>query len=325
MEQSIISNNNFDEKLEEEIYIIPKQQHNKERGIIFNPLIEITNFNDLNLSNYNESLIQKCIMDLFVIPRKILYEWSCLTEQTNHTKIGYTGQHLASVILNIKGCKTGARGNDCIDGTEVKSCSRVDQSDKCDRCKINILRLEKLCPNCNKDDKIIRNNDSKWLLTIRDQEDLNSYLNLDRLLLIIEEYPDFDKQNYNDISITIYEIYPKKDICRNFPKLITSYFSEIYSVNLEKNPKKVPSPKNFWPNSFQFHMCNPFEIFKCNIKKYLTEPEINIIKFIKPNDPRTIKDIAKMPISLLNLTEKKNINTTDGYVSIDDKLKLQLR
>ena len=200
MEQSIISNNNFDEKLEEEIYIIPKQQHNKERGIIFNPLIEITNFNDLNLSNYNESLIQKCIMDLFVNPRKILYEWSCLTEQTNHTKIGYTGQHLASVILNIKGCKTGARGNDCIDGTEVKSCSRVDQSDKCDRCKINILRLEKLCPNCNKDDKIIRNNDSKWLLTIRDQEDLNSYLNLDRLLLIIEEYPDFDKQNYNQLS-----------------------------------------------------------------------------------------------------------------------------
>jgi hypothetical protein len=325
MEQSIISNNNFDEKSEEEIYIIPKQQHNKEYGIIFNPLIEITNFNDLNLSNYNESLIQKCIMDLFVNPRKILYEWSCLTEQTNHTKIGYTGQHLASVILNIKGCKTGARGNDCIDGTEVKSCSRVDQSDKCDRCKINLLRLEKLCPNCNKDDKIIRNNDSKWLLTIRDQEDLNSYLNLDRLLLIIEEYPDFDKQNYNDISITIYEIYPKKDICSNFPKLITSYFSEIYSVNLEKNPKKVPSPKNFWPHSFQFHMCNPFEIFKCHIKKYLTEPEINIIKFIKPNDPRTIKDIAKMPISLLNLTEKKNISTSDGYVSIEDKLKLQLR
>ena len=32
-----------------------------------------------------------------------------------------------------------------------------------------------------------------------------------------------------------------------------------------------------------------------------------------------------MPISLLNLTEKKNINTSDEYVSIEDKLKLQLR
>jgi len=305
---------------------LPTASHNED-GIIFHPSTEIKNFSDLNLSNYNEHLIPKCIMDLFVNPRKTLHEWSSLTEQTNHTKIGYTGQHLASVILNIRGCKTGARGNDCIDGTEVKSCSRVDQSDKCDRCKINILRLDKLCPNCKKHDKIIRNNDSKWLLTIRNEEELNSYLQLDRLLLIIEEYPEFDKQNYNDISITIYEIYPKKDICSNFSKLITSYFSEIYSTNVEKNPKKVPAPKNLWPHSFQFHMCNPFEIFKCNIKNYLTEPTINIIKCIKPDEPRKVKDIAKMPISLLNSNEKKYINAThgEGYVSIEDKLKLQLR
>ena len=303
----------------------PPPASDDECRTIFHPLTEIENFNDLNLSNYNERLIQKCIMELFVNPRKTLHEWSCLTEQTNHTKIGYTGQHLASVTLNIKGCKTGARGNDCMDGTEVKSCSRVDQSDKCDRCKINILRLDKLCPNCNQDDKIIRNNDSKWLLTIRNEEELNSYLHLDRLLLIIEEYPEIDKQNYNDISITMYEIYPKKDICSNFPKLIRSYFSDIYSTNLEKNPKKVPAPKNFWPHSFQFHMCNPFEIFKCHIKNYLTEPTINITKFIKPDEPRKIKDIAKMPVSLLNSNEKKYINITDGYVSVEDKLKLQLR
>lgn len=320
MEQPIITDNIVDEILEEELFI----KENKE-CIIFNPLTEINNFNGLNLLNYNEDLIQKCIMDLFVNPRKILYEWSCLTEQTNHTKIGYTGQHLASVILNIKGCKTGARGNDCIDGTEVKSCSRVDQSDKCDRCKINILRLDRLCPNCNKNDKIIRNNDSKWLLTIRSQKELDSYLNLDRLLLIIEDYPEFNKQNYNDISIAVYEIYPKKDICSNFSKLITSYFSEIYSINLEKNPKKVPAPKNFWPHSFQFHMCNPFEIFKCHIKNYLTEPNINVIKFIRPDKPRKITDIAKMPTTLLNSNEKKTINITDEYVSIEDKLKLQLR
>jgi len=297
----------------------------QEQEIIFNPSTEIINFSSLNLVNYNESLIQKCIMDLFVNPRKILYEWSCLTEQTNHTKIWYTGQHLASVILNIRGCKTGARGNDCTDGTEVKSCSRVDQSDKCDRCKINILRLDKLCPNCNESDKIIRNNDSKWLLTIRNQEELNSYLHLDRLLLIIEEYPEFDKQNYNDISITIYEIYPKKDICSNFPKIIASYFSEIYLTNLEKNPKKVPAPKNLWPNSFQFHMCNPVEIFKCYIQNYLTDPILNITKFIRPDEPRKITDIAKMPICLLSSSERKNINVSDEYVSFRDKSKLQLR
>jgi hypothetical protein len=306
---------------------IPKKSITENNETIFNPLSEIPNFNAYNLTSYNEALIQKCVMELFVTPRKLLYEWSCLTEQTNHTKIGYTGQHLASVILNIKGCKTGARGDDCMDGTEVKSCSRVDQSDKCSRCKINILRLDKLCPNCNKNDKIIRNNDSKWLLTIRSQEELNAYLNLDRLLLIIEDYPDFDNQNYNDISITIYEIYPKKDICSNFSKIITNYFTEIYTSNLLKSPKKVPAPKNFWPNSYQFHLCNPFEIFKCKITNYLTDPVINILKYIKPDEPRKITDIPKMPIELLNSNEKKSINISSDsyYVSLEDKQKLLLR
>ena len=72
-------------------------------------------------------------------------------------------------------------------------------------------------------------------------------------------------------------------------------------------------------------MCNPFEIFKCHIKNYLTEPNINIIKFIRPDEPRKITDIAKMPTTLLNSNEKKIINITDEYVSIEDKLKLQLR
>ena len=118
------------------------------------------------------------------------------------------------------------------------------------------LRLIAMKNIIDKDDKIIRNNDSKWLLTIRSEEELNSYLQLDRLLLIIEEYPEFDKQNYNDISITIYEIYPKKDICSNFSKLIKSYFSEIskdiYTINenitkitnMHKLNEKYDSPQH---------------------------------------------------------------------------------
>lgn len=49
------------------------------------------------------------------------------------------------------------------------------------------------------------------------------------------------------------------------------------------------------------------------------------MKFIRPDEPRRIIDIAKMPIALLNSNEKKNIDITEGYVSIEDKLKLQLR
>jgi hypothetical protein len=125
----------------------------------------------------------------------------------------------------------------------------------------------------------------------------------------------------------MYEIYPKKDICHNFCKLLRNYFSDIYSTNLKKNPKKVPAPKNLWPNSFQFYMCNPFEIFKCHVKNYVIEPDITVIKCIKPDEPRRIKDIAKMPITLLNANERKQISASadQQYVSLEDKLNLELR
>lgn len=282
------------------------------------------NASKTQLDNYHDYLVIECIRDLFVTPRITLYRWSRITEQTNHTKIGYTGQHLASVVLNVKGCKTGARGKDCMDGTEVKSCSRVDQSDKCSRCKINVLRVDSVCPMCLDNKHIVRNNDTKWLLTIRNEDDLNAYLHLDRLLLIIEEYPDFDKNDYKDITITMYEIYPKKD--KNFKKLLTNYYNDIYSKNLQKNPKKVPAPKNLWPHSYQFHMCNPHEIFKCRITDHLTEPNLIILKHLKPLEARTSADIVPMPVSLLNARERQMLTTTDiEFVSLEDKQQLTLR
>ena len=48
-------------------------------------------------------------------------------------------------------------------------------------------------------------------------------------------------------------------------------------------------------------------------------------QFIRPNEPRKITDIAKMPIALLNSNEKQKINITGEYVSIEDKIKLHLR
>ena len=42
-----------------------------------------------------------------------MYEWSNITEQTAHIKVGYVGQHLASVLLNTIGCQTAGRGDDC--------------------------------------------------------------------------------------------------------------------------------------------------------------------------------------------------------------------
>ena len=70
-----------------------------------------------------------------------MIKWSSITNQTPNLKIGYPGQHLASLITGISGTGTGARGDDIADGSEVKSCSRVDQVDKCENCKSNVMRM----------------------------------------------------------------------------------------------------------------------------------------------------------------------------------------
>ena len=46
----------------------------------------------------------------------------------------------------MKGTATGARGNDIVDGSEVKSCCRLDQSDKCKNCNKSVLRNDSECP-----------------------------------------------------------------------------------------------------------------------------------------------------------------------------------
>lgn len=268
------------------------------------------------LKTHSDSLIRECIMDLFVHPRATLHKWSRITDQTSHTKIGYVGQHLASVLLNVRGCKTGARGLDCMDGTEVKSCSRVDQSDKCKHCDINVSRSDPVCPLCH--GTVKRNNDSKWLLTIRNQQELDKYLNLERLLLIIEDYPRFYEHNFDDISIRAFEIHPKRTPM--FGTLLRSYYHDIFL----KSKAKIPAPKNLWPYSYQFYMCDPVEIFHCTVYDFLSQPRVCIEKYIEPNETRSA--VVQMPCNILNTEEKRQLKCSPGlYVSQVDKERLSLR
>ncbi len=79
----------------------------------------------------NLAKIKDFLSEVILEPRVRMMSWSKITNQTPNLKIGYPGQHLASLITGIKGTATGARGEDIEDGTEVKSCSRIDQVDKC--------------------------------------------------------------------------------------------------------------------------------------------------------------------------------------------------
>lgn len=78
----------------------------------------------------NLSRIQEYLFELVVRPRRDLVKWAAITKQTPNIKIGYSAQHLASLVTGVEGTRTGARGHDLRDQSEVKSCSRIDQDRK---------------------------------------------------------------------------------------------------------------------------------------------------------------------------------------------------
>ena len=113
---------------------------------------------------FTKTQIVEFIEELIIEQRKNCAKWSRITDQTATLRIGYPGQHLASLTTGVKGEKTGARGNDLSDGSEVKSCSRVDQLDKCNECDSPVLRREERCGYCKSTDiKINRYNKKEGL------------------------------------------------------------------------------------------------------------------------------------------------------------------
>ncbi len=95
-------------------------------------------FLNLTIKEHHLAARKALLQELVLQPRLKALEWSKVTKQTPNIKIGYPGQHLASLITGIEGSRTGARGDDLRDGTEVKSCSRVDQLDTCSNCDSSI-------------------------------------------------------------------------------------------------------------------------------------------------------------------------------------------
>ncbi len=251
----------------------------------------------------NKALIEKLLLDLVLQPRIKALEWSKITKQTPNMKIGYPGQHLASLVLGMEGSKTGARGNDIVDGSEVKSCSRVDQLDSCKDCNEKILRIETICPNCNSMN-IKRMDDSKWLFTIRSENDLKVLTqDVDRIVLALADYPEFDNDNFEDLRFQIFEIWTKSPRNQNFVNLMTNYYYKIYAEHKKNNANKTPAPKNFWPYSYQFYMCNPIKVLNCIVKNANTIPEIVIDYYVSPEIDRNTLTSEMMPISVLNRAE----------------------
>jgi hypothetical protein len=247
----------------------------------------------------NREKIKQLIEELVLAPRLNAIKWSSVTKQTPNIKIGYPGQHLASLITGMPGERTGARGNDLIDGSEVKSCSRVDQLDTCKACKSPVSRSEEVCPACNSKE-ISRKEDSKWLFSIRSENDLSVLLSsVKRVVLLIADYPNFETNDFNTLRFQAFEIWTQSPRNKRFRELMDNYYHKIYLGHKTRDAAKNPAPKNFWPYSYQFYLCNPILIFSCLVKEANTKPKIDIQYFVEPAQDRSKIDSVIMPSNLL--------------------------
>ena len=255
----------------------------------------------------NEALIRQFIEQVIIQPKMTLKHWSEVTNQTPAVKLGYIGQHLASLITGVRGTGSGARGDDLEDGSEVKSCNKIDQADKCKNkdCGRRVMRYENVCPYCGCTD-IERKDDSKWLFTVRSKEELQQYLNMDRVVLLLMDYPNFDNNDFRDIRISVFEIYPKEERMKVFGQLLSNFYHNIYKPKLADKIGKT-NPMNLHPLGFQFYKCNPIKTFECIIKDIDTHPDIQILHYFTPEFDRSADVPSEaMPTSSLLTNDEMN-------------------
>ena len=249
----------------------------------------------------NRSQVERFLNEIIITPRRQLKQWATITNQTPAAKVGYIGQHLASLITGVRGTRSGARGDDLADGTEVKSCNKIDQADKCKDCGHRVLRQEDACANCGST-RIERKDDSKWLFSVRSQEELDQYLNMNRILLILMDYPCFKEKNFQDVRICAFEIYPQEQRMSVFRQLISNHYYHIYRPKADSGAKT--NPMNLHPWSIQFYKCNPIKTFECIIKNIDSDASIEILRFTEPQAERgSSMETEPMPTNLLDKKE----------------------
>lgn len=279
----------------------------------------------------NLEKIEQLLHELVLQPRINALKWSEITKQTPSIKVGYPGQHLASLITGIPGDRTGARGHDLIDGSEIKSCSRIDQLDKCSNCEAPVARSEKTCSECGSSN-IERKDDSKWLFTIKSENDLRVITEeVERVLLIIADYPNFNEQDYDTLRFQSFEIWTKSQRHVIFKEILTNYYQNIYLNHKEKNLNKTPAPYNFWPYKYQFYLCNPILTFSCVVHNANLIPKICIQHYIEPHIDRSSIPSILMPLKILEkaeqimLVQNANLPSINSLPKdVDEKLRAYL-
>jgi hypothetical protein len=199
-----------------------------------------------------ESPVEDILQDLFVTPRAAVRKWAERTNQTAQAKTAYVGQHLASVLTAIPGEGTAARGNDLIDGSEVKTCSRADQLGKCRTCGSPVQEWRPACSQCGSTD-VNRKTDSHWLFAIRSDAELEQLLRDARVVFILLDRT----HGQSDIRVRAWEVWPNHPDHEYFRAFAEDYYRNNYLVKAAK-----AAPANLHPLKFDFLMMNPLRIFQ---------------------------------------------------------------
>ena len=209
-------------------------------------------------------LSEQLIKELYVDLRKKVNKWSEITKQTPQARMGYVGQHLTSIVTGFPGGKSGARGydmiiDDCdrnnIKYAEIKTCYRVDQLGKCNVCNSVVSSLEKECSFCGSTD-IRRNDDSKWLITMKNEEDLELTFEPMYYYFVLFEFEEINNPDNSNIVASIWRV---KTDQPGFFLCMLDYYYNIRSKSKSK------APFNMWPYMLKFYLTKPIKIYEAII------------------------------------------------------------
>lgn len=196
---------------------------------------------------------EQLLSDLYLDLRAKLARWASITHQTAQARMGYIGQHLTSVVTGLPGGKSGARGYDLIhpDKTfsEIKTCSRVDQLGSCGDCGAAISPVEERCGCGSKN--IIRKEDSKWLIGIRNETEFAEVLDPKTYYLVLFDFPDLAKPDV--VRASIWTVDPQGV---GFAACMADYYLNIQSKSASK------APFNLWPYKLKFDIMRPTLIYR---------------------------------------------------------------
>ncbi len=202
---------------------------------------------------------EQLIHDLYIDLRKKVNLWASITHQTAQARMGYIGQHLVSVATGYQGGRSGARGKDLLlpndQYAEIKTCYRVDQLGKCNDCEARVASIEMVCPECGSEN-LQRNDDSKWLVGIRHDEEFAGILEPKYYYLVLFEFTDL---NFPDIIQS--SIWRVESAAPGFALCMIDYYRNIRAASKSK------APFNLWPYQLKFDVMRPYLVYRSYITR----------------------------------------------------------